>query len=415
MFEKNAKNLASVIFLLLPITIIIGPALSLISILLLNIIFIILLRNIDLPKFNLSINLLLVLFLYLILNIFLSENKVISLSRNIGFFRFIILFLLINYFFDYFFNQKKILRYWFLIIAFVIFDVYFEFFFGKNIFGWGARFIDGVEQPNGRRIVSFFKDEPIVGSYLNGFIFIIAGFLFNEVREKKKKFIPILFLFASFFALLFTGERSNTLKFIIGLSIIFIFIDNVSVKKKLQIFSLIFLITILAVSNIDYLKNRYFGLIKIFDTKEKIEYQFKNNLYLRLYKSGYSVFKNNYLFGVGNKNYRIVTCNKENSIKYDYKCMTHPHQIYFEILSEHGLIGSIIIFGIFFYLMFRVLKEILITRNMIQICCFSYVFINFIPILPSGSFFSDFNSTLFWLNFSIMFASNQKTNIFKLR
>ena len=38
--------------------------------------------------------------------------------------------------------------------------------------------------------------------------------------------------------------------------------------------------------------------------------------------------------------------------------------------------------------------------------------INFTPILPSGSFFSDFNITLFWINFSIMFACNKKTNIF---
>ena len=38
--------------------------------------------------------------------------------------------------------------------------------------------------------------------------------------------------------------------------------------------------------------------------------------------------------------------------------------------------------------------------------------INFIPLLPGGSFFNDFNSTLFWLNFSIFYASNPKTNIF---
>jgi hypothetical protein len=36
-----------------------------------------------------------------------------------------------------------------------------------------------------------------------------------------------------------------------------------------------------------------------------------------------------------------------------------------------------------------------------------------LPLLPSGSFFSDFNSTLFWINLSIMYASNPDTNIFR--
>ena len=35
----------------------------------------------------------------------------------------------------------------------------------------GAVEINNVKQPHGTRVVSFFKDEPIVGAYLNGFIF----------------------------------------------------------------------------------------------------------------------------------------------------------------------------------------------------------------------------------------------------
>ena len=34
---------------------------------------------------------------------------------------------------------------------------------------------------------------------------------------------------------------------------------------------------------------------------------FEGNLYLRLYKSGYAVFIDHPLFGVGNKNYRVIT------------------------------------------------------------------------------------------------------------
>ena len=90
----------------------------------------------------------------------------------------------------------------------------------------------------------------------------------------------------------------------------------------------------------------------------------------------------------------------------------HPHQIYIEFLAEHGLFGFILLLSILFYLIFKNLKIILMSKNMLQIGAFSYLLINFIPLLPSGSFFSDFNSTLFWLNFSILYASNKKTNIF---
>ena len=83
------------------------------------------------------------------------------------------------------------------------------------------------------------------------------------------------------------------------------------------------------------------------------------------------------------------------------------------ILVISLIIGSVILLSIFFYIMFRILKEILISRNNIQIGCFVFVFLNFIPILPSGAFFSDFNLTIFWLNFSLMFACNKKTNIFE--
>ena len=127
---------------------------------------------------------------------------------------------------------------------------------------------------------------------------------------------------------------------------------------------------------------------------------------------------------MGNKNYRVETCNRgytfeygakdELKDKYNYLCVTHPHQIYFEFLAEHGLVGTIILLSIFFYLIFKNLKIIILSKNYIQIGCLIYLILNFIPILPGGSFFSDFKSTLFWLNLSIMYSVSKDTNIFFL-
>ena len=97
------------------------------------------------------------------------------------------------------------------------------------------------------------------------------------------------------------------------------------------------------------MKDRYVGQIydriKTADAREKF---FERNLYFKLYKSGIYVFKNNFLFGVGNKNYRVETCDtNKNSIYSEYWCLTHPHQIYIEILSEHGIFGTVILLSIF--------------------------------------------------------------------
>ena len=68
-----------------------------------------------------------------------------------------------------------------------------------------------------------------------------------------------------------------------------------------------------------------------------------------------------------------------------------------------------------FYLIFKNLGKIIQSRNYIQIGAFIYLIINFIPIIPSGSFFSDFNITFFMLNLSLMYAVDNKTNIFEIK
>ena len=83
------------------------------------------------------------------------------------------------------------------------------------------------------------------------------------------------------------------------------------------------------------------------------------------------------------------------------------------MLSEHGIIGTIIIMSIIFYLAFRIIRKIIDSRNYIQAGCLVFLLINFTPILPSGSFFNNFNITLFMINFSLMYAVNKETNIFK--
>ena len=400
---------------LVPISIIFGPAISLINTLIIGIIFLSFSLNKKFYYFKrIEIILLFMLYFYLIFNSMVSIDKSIGIYRNLGFIRYIFYFLAINYFFYLTSNNQKVFKFWLFILFIFLFDVYFERFSGSNILGYGKIEIDGVVQPNGDRVMSFFKDEPVSGAFIFGFIFLLIGFvLSNFKKDIFSIFLSFLILTIFLVGILITGERSNTIKVFVGCFIFLFFIDFIKLRTKIIIIFLFLGIFSIIISSSDYIKMRYVGQVYNQIVDKEARSKLSDNLYIQLYKSGYTVFKNNPLFGVGNKNYRVETCdNEKKNINKNYYCTTHPHQIYFELLSEHGIIGFLIILSIIFFLTFRLLKKILLSKNYIQVGAFIYILSNFIPILPSGSFLSDFNLTLFMLNFSIMYAINKETNVF---
>ena len=406
MLISNNKIFFS-LFSILPLSIIAGPTVSLINILLIVFLYFFIFFKFKHYGFlfeNNTIRLLFIIYIYLIFNSFISIDFESGLNRNFGFIRLIFLFVAINYFFYIYKTNLNILNIWSIFILIFVCDVYFEKFSGANIFGWGGDF--------GERIVGLFKDEPIAGAYINGFIFIICGHLFLIFKNNKKLYPPLFLLFLAFlFSIIITGERSNSLKVLFGAILFLSCLDFIKLKSKVLLFLLMIGSFILIIYNSPYLKNRYIGQLYSDAFLDK-DYNFiEKNIYLKLYKSGFEVFKNSPLLGVGNKNYRVETCS-EKANKYDYYCLTHPHQIYFEFLSEHGLIGTTILLSIFFYLIFKNLKTILLSQNYIQLGAFIYLLSTFLPLLPSGSFFSDFNITLFFINLSLMYGVNKDTNIF---
>ena len=158
--------------------------------------------------------------------------------------------------------------------------------------------------------------------------------------------------------------------------------------------------------------------------------------YFFLYVSSLKVFVKYPIFGAGNKNFRVVTCTSyvsdENSTinyqLYKYKskaeneiynsqyiCSTHPHQIYFEFLAEHGIVGTLILLFVFFNLMYRTFKKIKTNfyKNNLQLASLAYILILFIPLLPSGSFFNNYGSILLWINLSIMMLPSKSNSLIK--
>ncbi len=401
MHDKHLKNYFFILFSIIPISIVLGPLVSLVNVLLIDLSFLILIltkKNFSFLK-NKAFIYLSILYLYLLFNSLISLEPEIGLSRNLGFLRIIILFLAINYFFYEKNFLNKVLFIWSLFFLIILIDVYLEFFTGKNIFGYGSLY--------GKRIVSFFKDEPIVGGFINSFYLILIGYFHEKFYKNNDKMVVFLSLIF-FIAIFLTGERSNTIKAFLGIVLFYTFFKHYKLRYKLILILIGTLIISSVILNSQFYKNRYIGSIKASI--------YENQKYFKLYRSGYEVFKNNLVFGVGNKNYRVETCNKENqkNIKSEnYVCSTHPHQIYFEFLSEHGIFGTVFILFIFYKLVFSKVRNFK-KLNYIQFGSFIYIIFSFLPLLPSGAFFSDYLITLLGLNIAIFYASSPKLNVFSI-
>jgi len=399
--NKYTYNYFLFLFSLIPLSIVAGSAVSFINILLIDLSFIILLvynKNFSFLK-NKTIKYFLILYIYLIFNSLISIDYSENFLRNFGFLRIIILFVAFNYFYYQKFFFKKMFILWSLIVLIIIFDVFVEYFYGRNILGYNS-------SGYGQRIVSFFKDEPVVGSYLYGFFFILIGFFLNQ--KKEYRYYTFFFIFLFFISILLTLERSTSIKALIGI-VFFIFLyKEVNLKSKILFFSLILLMIFTFISNFPIAKHRYTN--QILNQK---------SIYFELFQSGFQVFSNNKIFGVGNKNYRIATCNQDKIVspsdqdKSKYICNTHPHQIYFEMLSEHGLIGTIIMLLIFYKLIFSKILKTILEKNYLKIGTLIYLTLEFLPIIPSGAFFGSFPLTLFAINLSLFYAIDKNMNVFK--
>ena len=131
--NKYIHNLFLFLFSIIPISILIGPSISLINILLIDFFFIIIIvksNNYNFLK-NANFRFLLILFIYLLFNTLISLDFSLSLSRNLGFIRILILFLAFNYFFLETKFLNKVLFVWSIVFIIVVIDIYFEFFIGR--------------------------------------------------------------------------------------------------------------------------------------------------------------------------------------------------------------------------------------------------------------------------------------------
>ena len=418
--DQIYKFIAIIFFGFLPISFIFGVAIINLNIILLDILLLIYCFNFNKWKWikNNLFKSLLFLYFFLIFNSIFAyyfmlpfqqlplrlefSNSPDGIMRSISFIKFILLIyafkiLILNYEI-----LDKIIKVWLFIVLITIFDIFFEKLFGKNILGFVS--------PDSTRIISFFKDELVVGAFIYCFGFAVVSFYLSKKNENiKKKIIFSLILILIPLSVFITGERSNFIKSLFLFLLIIFFIEKYKLifnKKIIFIFlltSTVLLFTFNETINIKY--TEFFKRILVVEKNEKLINKFENIKYFAHYDTAIKIFKNYPLLGIGNKNFR-KECAKPKYHNPNHKftiqrCSTHPHQIHFELLSEHGLLGYFIIIFILFRNLFKNFcyykrkKDIFLLSNL----CFLLLF--FIPLLPGGGIFSTFNGALFWTIFSL--------------
>ena len=405
----------------MPVFLITGPFLSDLGLSLVALLFLINSAKNNLKKYfnNYFFKIFIIFCLILILSSLLSNNTLISLKTSLFYFRFGIFSLCFWYLLD---ESPNLVKYLFLsiIICFssLIVDGYIQYFFGENIFG--------IKLYNEYRVSSFFGSELILGSYLARFFPLLFGIFIYLDQDKKNKlnlfFITIIFILSEGLIFL-SGERLAL--FFMNLSAIFIIIMLKQYKLYRLWTYLLSLLLIIILMNvfphakkrvIDQTLNDFRGTYK---QNNNFDNNLDNNLYIfskphtHMYVTAYNMFLDNKMFGVGPRQFR----NKcQNYSVGEYSCETHPHNTYLELLSEAGIFAFFVVSGVFCLLCFISIKHILLKfirgkKSLIsdfEVCLFSCVLISLWPFSPSGSFFNNWMSIVYYFPIGLLLWQRAK-------
>ena len=364
-------------------------------------------KTIDIVKKDKFLKYFLFYILTLIIISFFSLDLFASFKRSLTFFRFLFFIVFLKYFFLT--DEKKLTKFLLITSIFLIIlslDIIYQYFFGEDLLGF----------PNasyGMRNSGFFGDEFIAGGFINLFFFPCL-LLFNI---KKFRLIPFLLVILYPSTILFTGERSSFFLMILGLILATPFLF----KNKNSISALFLGLILMSVTflnsptvkkriietTIDQISKGY-GKKYFEDKKFKKEYEknsksrkndiaFLNSGWGAHFLTAFEIFKDYPITGSGLKTFRKICSEKKyekiKSLNYKNRCATHPHQIYLEILSETGIIGSFIFIILITILIKNIYLNFLLQKEEYRsiLLIITPIILKLWPLTTTGSFFSNFN------------------------
>ncbi len=415
---KNQKfifeTIPTWIIIIMPGLLISGPFLSDLGISIVSIIFLINSKKNHLIKYynNYYFKFFVLFCLILILSSLLSDNTLLSLKNSLFYFRFGIFSLCFWYLLE---KKIPLIKYLFIsiLICFssLVIDGYIQYIFGRNLFGY--------ELYNEYRVSSFFGSELILGSYLARFFPILFGLFVVLDQPKKSKsllfFVTLIFILVEGLIFL-SGERLAL--FFMNLSAIYIIL----MLKEYRMYRFWTYITslsliILMLNLFPSAKERLIDqTIHDFTRNKNDTLYIFSKPHTDMYITAYRIFLDNKFFGVGPRQYRN-TC-VEYSVS-EYSCETHPHNTYLEILSESGIFTFLTIIIIFITICVLSVKHLFSKLfgnkkgifNDFEVCLLSSIIISLWPFSPSGSFFNNWMSIVYYFPIGLLLWQRAQNKI----
>jgi len=402
--KKKLINLISVMVSLVPLSLVISIALS--EFLIFTICLLFLFYSFYYSEFEIYkcsfFKIFLFVYLILILNTFWSKDFFLSLKVTLPYIRYGILSLVVWYVYENNINFKTNLKKFFVpLILFLVIDGYIQFFFGKNIVGYST---------NSLRLSSFFFDEWILGSYIQKFLPIICLVLFNKIESNIKLYCNLILIFLFLILIYLTGERTAFFLSIFYLVLIFYFLIQLFFNKNLYVYFFLLFFFIVIIFNLP-LKERIFLLTENISFIEKFT-SFYDETYKYFHMTSLNIYRDNEFIGSGVKTFRIL-CKDYYYLDQIKSCSTHPHNFYFQIIAETGLLGLMILSLIFLTFIFRYLKFYFIPKKLLyndlgSIFIISGILVYLFPIATSGNFFNNFLSIIFFFNLGFIIKNNNR-------
>ena len=415
------------LFILLPLTLITGPAIPDLTITfggIFALVWIILNeKTLNLRK-DRFIQISIFFWISLIFVSIFAINKEKSFQDSLIYLRYILI--PISCYFIFFKNQKY-LNFLLLVVlisvTFVSLDTLYQFFnyssrdgFGADLFGFKSNWYGRLTGP--------FGEELVPGAYVSKFGLIGYVFLLKNKFFKNKIFIQSIYLSTILLVCFASGERMSLATYALGLLILLIFFE----KNRFVILQSI-IISITAIFII-YKFHPFYNDYKIIESTEyhqglkiekfyecendnnkqcskvlnlqpnifKILQNFSSSAYGEIYLLSFKMFRDNPYTGVGISNFTYL-CENENKYKKtmkNYGCASHPHNTYMQWLAEGGLI-VFVSFVLYLYFTYKFIKNNNGDQSF-KIISIVLLVILFWPIMSTGSLIKN------WYGISVYFV-----------
>ena len=416
---SNTKIIAYLLYLM-PLSILTGPFLPDLSVVIICIVFLIEAYKNNLIKYfkNNFFYIFTIFCLYLIFNSIISEYPLFSLKSSAVYFRFGVFSLAIWFILEREKDSKKYFLYGFIVALLIaLIDGYTQYIFGKNIFGY--------EAAENNRLNLLASKGWLLGSYLVRLFPLFLALALTGYKHTKLSISIVFILWIATDVLIYlSGERTAIALMLLSNIFIIVLLKQFRLIRILSFSISILIIIILSLVNSDLRERNIDLTMSQFGIGGK-NIIFFSRLHETYFHTSLEIFKDRPILGTGPNTYRIFCADQRyeyispySSENYNYSsCSTHPHNSFLQLLSETGIIGILFPIIIIFYFSKIVLNHIYykIMSNKYKlddykICIIACLLCSLVPFIPSLNVFNNWINIIYYLPVGFYLHSVSKSD-----